>query len=62
MIRFKREAIEQRLEEHKPQICLSAYRLIKRTVNEGAEGIDPHRLSRICRDLECLPADIVEFI
>ena len=62
MIRFKREAIEKRLEERRCHIASHTYHLIQRTIAEGAEGIDPHRLARICCHLECLPTDIVEFI
>ena len=62
MIRFKRQAVEQRLEERKPQISHPIYLNIKKTIDQGAEGIDPYTLARLCRELECLPTDIVEFI
>ena len=62
MIRFKREALEKRLEERKPQIGLPTYMNITKVINQSAEGINPYTLARLCRDLECLPVDIVEFI
>jgi len=62
MIRFKVGAVEQRLEGRKPALMLSNYLHIKRIIEKGAEGIDPNTLSHMCRDLECLPTDIVEFV
>jgi len=62
MIRFKVEAVEQRLEERKPELMLPNYLHIQRIIDKGAEGIDPNTLSHLCRDLECLPTDIVEFV
>ena len=61
MLRFKVTAIEKILEERKPELTLAIYQSIKRAVDEGAEDIDPLTLSRLCRDLQCLPTDIVEF-
>jgi len=62
MIRFKVGAVEQRLEKLKPELMLSAYQHIQRTIDKGAEGMDINTLSHICRDLKCLPTDIVEFV
>ena len=62
MIRFKREAIEKLLEARKPQISFSTYQHIQRIIKQGAEGMDAYALSNICRDLDCLPADIVEYL
>ena len=62
MIRFKREAIEKLLEERKPEINLTTYQHIKKIIEQGAEGLDPYTLSNICRDLQCLPTDIVESV
>ncbi len=62
MIRFKQHAIEKRLEARKPEINLTTYQHIKKTVDQGAEALDPYTLSNICRDLKCLPTDIVEHI
>ena len=61
MIRFKTKQIEQMLEQPKPQIHLTTYQHIKKTVDQGADGMDPYTLSNICRDLNCLPTDIVEY-
>lgn len=62
MIRFKREVIEQMLEERKPDINLTTYQHIKKAIDQGTEGMDPYTLSNICRDLKCLPTDIVEYV
>ena len=62
MIRFKREVIEKLMEERKPSINLTTYQHIKKTLEQGADGLDPYTLSNMCRDLECLPTDIVECI
>lgn len=61
MIRFKTKQIEQMLEERKPEINLTTYQHIKKTVDQGADNMDPYTLSNICRDLDCLPTDIVEY-
>ena len=61
MIRFKTKQIEQMLEQRKPEINLTTYQHIKKTVYQGADGMDPYTLSNICRDLNCLPTDIVEY-
>lgn len=62
MIRFKQNAIEKLLEERKPVINLTTYQHIKKTIEQGAEGMDPYTLSNICRDLKCLPTDVVEYV
>ena len=61
MIRFKKKEIELMLEERKPEINLTTYQHIKKVVDQGTEGIDPYTLSNICRDLNCLPTDVVEY-
>ncbi len=62
MIRFKKKEIEQILEDRKPEINLTTYQHIKKTVDGGTDGMDPYTLSNICRDLNCLPTDIVEYV
>ncbi len=62
MIRFKVGVVEQRLEGRKSELMPSNYLHIQRIIDRGAEGIDPNTLSHLCRDLECLPTDIVEFV
>ena len=62
MLRFKKEAIEQLLEDRKPDLNLTTYQHIRKTVDQGAEGLDPYSLSNLCRDLKCLPTDIVEAV
>ena len=60
MIRFKLKAVEKLLEDRKSDLNLTTYQHIKKTVEQGANGLDPYTLSNICRDLQCLPTDIVE--
>ena len=62
MLRFKIEAIEQLLEDRKPELNLTTYQHVRKTVDQGAEGLDPYSLSNLCRDLKCLPTDIVEAV
>jgi len=62
MIKFKKKRIELILEERKGEINLTTYQHIKKTVDQGTDGIDPYTLSNICRDLNCLPIDIVEYV
>ena len=62
MIRFKKKKIEQTLEDRKPEINLTTYQHIKKTIDAGTDGMDPYTLSNICRDLNCLPTDIVEYL
>ena len=62
MIRFKSTAIQKLLEERKPYISLSTYQHIHKAMDKGAERMDAYVLSNICRDLECLPNDIVEYV
>ena len=62
MIRFRSKAIEKLLEDRKSHITLSTYQHITKAIDKGAEGMDAYVLSNICRDLECLPNDIVEYV
>ncbi len=62
MIRFKRKALEKRLEERRSHFTPHTYLYIQKVIDQGAEGIDPNTLSRLCRDLDCLPTDIVEYL
>ena len=59
MVHFKKTAIEQLLEERKETLEPVTYQQIKRTIDRGATKIDPYTLSNLCRDLGCLPTDIV---
>ncbi|MFT5087272.1 MAG: hypothetical protein ACI906_002908 [Candidatus Latescibacterota bacterium] len=61
MIRFKTKKLEQMLEERKPDINLTTYQHIKKTVDQGADNMNPYKLSNLCRDLNCLPTDIIEY-
>ncbi len=60
MLRFKREALDQLLEHRKQELNLTNYQHIRKIVEQGADKLDPHALSNLCRDLKCLPTDIIE--
>ena len=60
MLRFKKEALDQLLENRKQAMCLTTYQHVRRIIEQGVEKLDPYALSNICRDLKCLPTDIVE--
>ena len=60
MLRFKKEAIDQLLENSKQELNLTTYQHIRKIVEQGAEKLDPYALSNICRDLKCLPTDIIQ--
>ena len=62
MLRFKKNAIEELLEERKKDMNPTTYQHIRKTIEQGAEGIDPYSLSNICRDLKCLPTDIIQAV
>ncbi len=62
MSRFKVTAIGPMLEKRKPELTLAIYQSINKVIDQDAKGMDPYTLSRICRDLKCLPTDIVEFV
>ena len=62
MLRFKKEAVEQLLEERKPELNLTTYQHIRKTMDQGTESLDPYSLSNMCRDLRCLPTDIIEYV
>tara|TARA_Y100000588_G_scaffold229451_1_gene243145 strand:+ start:1301 stop:1492 length:192 start_codon:yes stop_codon:yes gene_type:complete len=60
-VRFKTQELADRLEELKPDMELVTYQQIKKVLERGAKGLDPYTLSNLCRDLRCLPTDIVEY-
>ena len=60
-VRFKIQEIEERLEERKPNMESVTYQQIIKILDRGAKGLDPYTLSNLCRDLHCLPTDIVEY-
>ncbi len=60
MLRFKREALDQLLEHRKQELNLTNYQHIRKIVEQGADKLDPYALSNLCRDLKCLPTDIIE--
>ena len=61
MIHFKQKAVEELLAQHKSRLDQTTFQQIKKTIDRGAKGLDPYTLSLLCRDLQCMPVDIVEF-
>lgn len=61
MIHFRSLAVQALLAERKPHIALHTFQYLSKVIERGAKDIDPYTLSHLCRDLGCLPNDIVEF-
>lgn len=62
MKEFKTAIIEQLLERHRGKLGPSACQQIRRLVQRGAEELDPYALNGLCRELECLPSDILRAV
>ncbi len=62
MVRFKKEVIEQLLDDRKENLNPTTYQHIRKTIEQGANKLDAYALSNLCRDLKCLPSDIVEAV
>ena len=62
MLRFKYDLIEERLQERKNQLTPHTYQYVRKVIDQGAEGIDPYNLPILCRDLYCLPNDIIKYV
>ena len=62
MVRFKKEIIEQFLADRKELLNPTTYQHIRKIIEQGADNLDAYALSNLCRDLKCLPSDIVEAI
>ena len=60
-VRFNIQESDERLEDGKPNMESVTYQQIKKILDRGAKGLDPYALSNLCRDLHCLPTDIVEY-
>ena len=59
---FKTEIIERLLERHGRKLSLTTCQQIRRVVQRGAGDLDPYALYDLCRDLECLPSDILRAV
>jgi len=62
MKQFKKDAIEQLLQERQTALPQDAYQYIKRTVEKGPDVVTPYVLLGLCRDLKCLPTDIMQAV
>ena len=62
MVRFKKEIVDNLLAEYKEQLNPTTYQHIRKTLEQGADNLDAYALSNLCRDLKCLPSDIIEAI
>jgi DNA-binding Xre family transcriptional regulator len=62
MIRFKEESLLKLLKENEEKLNPAACQNIKKLMEKGANGIAPSVLTNLCRDLKCLPTDIVQYV
>ena len=61
-IEFKKEAIERLLKKHNNKLSYPTQVKIQRLVDNGTQGLNPYVLSSLCKDLECLPTDILRVV
>ena len=59
-VRFKEDAIRERLDEVGADTVVRVH--IQKRVDKGTDDLDPYILCDMCRDLQCLPTDIAEFV
>ena len=59
MNEFKYGSIQQLLTEHQHNLSSQTRQGIQRIVEQGTERLNPNTLVKICRDLKCLPTDIL---
>ena len=57
---LNRAAVERLLEQRKATLTPGAYYGLKRWLKEDDRVVDTYKLNEWCRDLKCLPSDIVE--
>ena len=62
MKEFKTEVIEQLLERHRRKLGTTTWQKIQRLVQQGAGDLNLYALNGLCRDLECLPSDILRAV
>ena len=62
MLCFRYQHIVERLEERKNQLTPHTYQYVRKVIDQGAEGIAPYNLPILCRDLYCLPNDIIKYV
>ena len=62
MKEFKTEVIEELLEQHRHTLSPRACQQIRRLVLRGAEDLGPYALHGRCRELACLPTDILRAV
>jgi hypothetical protein len=62
MNEFKIDALERLIEQHKDRLGKVACLSIRRTIEQGAAKLDLQALNKLCRDLQCLPTDILRAV
>ena len=62
MIEFKTEVIERLRKKHNLKLSHLTQAKIQRLVDNGAQKLNPYVLSSLCKDLECLPTDILRVV
>jgi hypothetical protein len=59
---FKPEALERLLEQHKDRLGKTGCWSVRRTIEKGTAKLGLRALNKLCRDLECLPTDILRAV
>ena len=59
---FKPDAVERLLEQHQNRLSVTVCQQIRATVRQGADQLDLPGLNGLCRDLACLPTDILRAV
>lgn len=59
MKEFRIDVIEQLLARHETRLGPTTCQHLRRLVQRGARDLDAYALMDMCRELECLPTDIL---
>ena len=59
MKEFKIEVVDELIERHEARLGQTTCQHVRRLVQRGAENLDAYALMDMCRELQCLPTDIV---
>ena len=62
MNEFKTDALDRLLDQHKDRLGKVACWSVRRTIEQGAAKLGLYALNKLCRDLECLPTDIMRAV
>ena len=62
MNEYKTDALERLIEQHKDRLGRHICQAIRRIIERGAEKLNLQTLNKLCRDLQCLPTDILRAV